>query len=168
MEEVTLGAISLRECPKCDGLWVDCSCLERICAEREQQVAVLGMSGSTPMPGAPIESKVRYLPCPVCRKLMNRINFASYSNVIVDICKNHGTWFDRDELRRVVEFLRSGGLDEARQREIEDLEARRRQLKAAQTADRWDSRNQAPDSLFERRDGISLIGAALNSLFRQD
>jgi Zn-finger nucleic acid-binding protein len=58
---------------------------------------------------------------------MNRSNFGMRSGVIIDVCRGHGTWFDRDELRRVIEFIRSGGLDLARQREIEQLrEAKRR------------------------------------------
>ena len=47
----------------------------------------------------------------------NRINFAKCSGVIVDVCKGHGTWFDRDELTRIVEFIRGGGLDAARAKE---------------------------------------------------
>ena len=73
------------------GLWVDTASLEHICAERERQAGVLGMTqpGEAPASGAN-EDKVRYLPCPECRKLMNRVNFAGYSNVIVDVCKSHG------------------------------------------------------------------------------
>ena len=62
---------------------------------------------------------------------MNRVNFAHCSHVIVDVCKAHGTWFDKDKLRRVVEFIRAGGFEEARAREIEELEERRRQMNAA-------------------------------------
>jgi Zn-finger nucleic acid-binding protein len=167
MEAVTVGGTSLRECPKCDGLWVDTASLEHICAERERQAAVLGM---TQPPGAPasgaIEDKVRYLPCPECRKLMNRVNFASYSNVIVDVCKSHGTWFDRDELRRVVEFIRSGGLDTARHRELEELEARQLQLKSAQTAAAWDTPMPDRELDLAHHSGISLIAQALGSMFR--
>ena len=45
---------------------------------------------------------------------MNRVNFARCSGVIVDICKQHGTWFDRDELSRIVEFIHGGGLNASR------------------------------------------------------
>jgi hypothetical protein len=49
---------------------------------------------------------------------MNRVNFAHASGVIVDVCTNHGTWFDADELRRVLDFISAGGLESARQREL--------------------------------------------------
>ena len=169
METVTIGATMLRECPKCQGLWVDTASFEHICAERERQVAVLGMA---PCAGVPvsmgIEERVRYLPCPECRKLMNRVNFAGYSNVIVDVCKSHGTWFDRDELNRVVEFIRSGGLDTARRRELEELEDRQRRLKATQTAATWEVGPTDRELDFGNHSGIALIAEALGKMFRQD
>jgi len=73
---------------------------------------------------------------------MNRINFARCSGVIVDVCKGHGTWFDRDELSRIVEFIRSGGLEASRAREKSELEEERRRLnqeRLALAADRSSS-----------------------------
>jgi Zn-finger nucleic acid-binding protein len=63
---------------------------------------------------------------------MNRINFARCSGVIVDICKGHGTWFDRDELSRIVEFIRGGGLEASRLKEKAELEEERRRLRQEQ------------------------------------
>jgi hypothetical protein len=65
---------------------------------------------------------------------MNRVNFARCSGVVVDVCKGHGTWFDLDELAGIVEFIRKGGLDQARAREKAQLEEARRQLQAEQLA----------------------------------
>ena len=65
---------------------------------------------------------------------MNRMNFAHCSGVIVDVCKPHGTFFDRDELRRIVEFIRSGGLDKARALELANLKAEHERLINAPTA----------------------------------
>ncbi len=127
MEEVVIGKENLHECSRCEGIWADVAALDRICQDREEQAAVLGMAAQLPSADASgFEEKVRYLPCPVCKKLMNRVNFANCSHVVVDVCRGHGTWFDKDELRRIVEFIRAGGMQESRSREIEDLEARRR------------------------------------------
>jgi Zn-finger nucleic acid-binding protein len=65
---------------------------------------------------------------------MNRINFARCSGVIVDVCKGHGTWFDRDELSRIVEFIRDGGLEASRNREKASIEEERRRLQQEQLA----------------------------------
>jgi hypothetical protein len=51
--------------------------------------------------------------------------------VIVDVCKAHGTWFDPGELQHVVEFIRSGGINEARHRELERLAEQERRHRAA-------------------------------------
>ncbi len=65
---------------------------------------------------------------------MNRINFARCSGVIVDVCKGHGTWFDRDELSRIVEFIRGGGLEASRAKEKTEIREERRRLLEEQAA----------------------------------
>jgi Zn-finger nucleic acid-binding protein len=55
---------------------------------------------------------VRYVPCPACSQLMGRKNFGGHSGVIVDVCREHGVWFDESELPRVLEFVERGGLAE--------------------------------------------------------
>jgi Zn-finger nucleic acid-binding protein len=121
----------MRECEKCDGLWVEVAAFERICTYKEEQSAVLG--GASPVQPHQVStnagpSRISYAPCPQCGNLMNRINFAHCSGVIVDVCKGHGTWFDRDELREIVEFIRGGGLELSRQKEKSQIEFEREQL----------------------------------------
>ena len=129
MQALTIGSTTVRECERCSGLWVDVTSFEKICADREQQAAVLGAASPAPRGEVDEGGKVRYAPCPQCAQLMNRINFARCSGVIVDICKGHGSWFDRDELTRIVEFIRAGGLDAARAREKTAIEEDRRRLR---------------------------------------
>jgi Zn-finger nucleic acid-binding protein len=59
---------------------------------------------------------------------MNRSNFARSSGVIIDICKRHGVWFDAEELPKIIEFIRRGGLDRQREKEKLQLEEQRRNL----------------------------------------
>jgi Zn-finger nucleic acid-binding protein len=134
MEAVVIGKSRMRECPKCEGIWVDADSLHEICEDREDQAAVLGMASHLPAAESPDITKVQYLPCPVCKELMNRVNFANCSHVIVDVCQKHGTWFDHDDLRHMVEFIQAGGMAQSRQREIADLEAERRRLEWQSTS----------------------------------
>ena len=52
---------------------------------------------------------------------MNRFNFGQLSGTVVDVCRGHGTFLDAGELHGVVTFVRGGGLDRARQRQMEEL-----------------------------------------------
>jgi Zn-finger nucleic acid-binding protein len=130
MQAVTIGSSSLRECSQCQGVWADVSTFQQICADQEKQAAVLGMP-APPSETVGVEKNIRYVPCPMCHKLMNRVNFAHSSNVVVDVCKAHGTWFDKDELRRTVEFIRAGGLEKARNHQLAAMEEERKRLEAA-------------------------------------
>lgn len=137
MASVVIGAEEVRECGECHGLWIDVAAFEKICASREQEAVVLGMASPAPANDVRETGKVSYVPCPECEHLMNRINFARCSGVIVDVCKGHGTWFDQDELSRIIEFIRAGGLEVKRAREKSELEEERRHLRAEQlTIDR--------------------------------
>lgn len=118
----------------CEGLWVDTVALHQITTDRERQATILGDAADI-VPNAQLApERVRYIPCPICKQLMHRVNFAKCSNVIVDICKPHGTWFDKEELHRIVKFISAGGMDVARAKEIEQLEQKRRELEAARNA----------------------------------
>jgi hypothetical protein len=66
-----------------------------------------------------------------------------------------------------VEFIRAGGLEAARAREIDELETRRRQLKNAQMAGAWDSPADSSSSNYRDWDiGISAAAEFLRSLLR--
>lgn len=160
-----IGDTELLECPKCEGLWADSEALGRIQNDRERQAAVLGSAGPLPEAAGVTDLSVRYIPCPVCQHLMNRINFAHCSNVIVDVCKSHGTWLDCDELRRIVEFIRAGGLERSRQKEMTELEQQRRQIAAARTAAA--SEASAYGRPYDARSGgVSLVVELLRGFLR--
>ena len=106
-----VGDVLLDECPECTGVFVDSTALERILAERQQARAdaILGSLG-TPAATPAAQSGPMYVRCPDCANLMNRVNFAR-SGVIVDVCKDHGTWFDADELPKIIDHAMAGGID---------------------------------------------------------
>jgi Zn-finger nucleic acid-binding protein len=166
MEAVLIGKTHLEECPQCEGIWADADSLQQICADREQQAAVLGMATTTPAPDADnIEEHIHYIPCPICKNLMNRVNFARCSQVIVNVCSQHGTWFDKDQLRRIIEFIRAGGIEKERAREIEDLEARKRQISTPPIADVWTAINPPPSWNDDRHLGISAVADLISMFF---
>lgn len=165
MEAIAVGNASLHECARCDGMWVDVESFEQICNEREEQSAVLGAAALVPKQhSASASDKVRYVPCPECGQLMNRVNFARSSGIIVDICKGHGTWFDRDELQQIIEFIRAGGMEASRSREKRELEEERRRLRQEQLA--AGLQGQSRLSLGESQDRHGSIVSATRELLR--
>jgi len=166
MQSVVIGQESVLECGTCFGLWLDVPSFEKICADREQQAAVLGTASHAPEGNVRTGSPVQYVPCPECSQLMNRINFAHCSGVILDLCKKHGIWFDRDELSRIVEFIRGGGLELSRSKEKAEIEDERRKLRQEQmTADIH--RSVGPgigDTEDTRITGIASAGGLLKFL----
>ena len=128
LARVRVGTLTLGECATCRGLWLDAELFGRLIDSQETRASVLRwhVESATSLVVSALPP-VRYRACPRCTKLMNRVNFARVSRVIVDVCKSHGTWFDRDELFRVVTFVQDGGLERTHEVEKErDHEAARR------------------------------------------
>ena len=164
MLAITLGGSAMRECGSCGGLWLEIGAFEKLCADREHQASVLGLASpvNSPRTNATTgEIKVRYFPCPQCGQLMNRMNFARCSGVIVDVCRGHGMWFDRDELRAIIEFIRAGGLDRSRQKEKREIAFEREQLRHQQFITDLESPERFSFSDEERLSGILATSAVL-------
>jgi Zn-finger nucleic acid-binding protein len=132
MRDVAIGGTALLECERCGGMWIDAETFEHLCADREAQAAVLHQWPAAARPVA--TAAIRYRPCLACGKMMNRLNFGRLSGTVVDVCKGHGTFLDQGELHQIVSFIQGGGLERARQRQIEDLKDEEQRLRAAQQA----------------------------------
>jgi Zn-finger nucleic acid-binding protein len=120
-------------------VWVSAAVFDAICQTSEARGDALAASGFAARRRRRFEltldDQVRYIPCPVCKRLMNRRNFASVSGVIIDICRDDGVWFDNQELGRIVQFIEAGGLDKAREVEAREREhSQRMKAMAAHSA----------------------------------
>lgn len=146
MDPVALNDVHLDECAACAGVWLDHPTFTRVCTSAAAQSDALALLGA---PRGETERRVRYLRCPLCDHQMGRRNYARRSGVIVDFCNAHGLWFDHDELRRVVEFVRGGGLREAQaadeERATSNRERRAREAKLLGTLP-WE--DEKPDAEF--------------------
>jgi Zn-finger nucleic acid-binding protein len=129
MQRLQIGATAMLECDGCDGIWVEATTFESLCANREAQAAVIHQLAQRPASSA---GKVKYRPCPRCAKMMNRVNFGRISGVVVDVCKGHGTYLDAGELHAIVQFIHDGGLERARRRQLEDLKEQERRVEEAE------------------------------------
>jgi len=118
LERVMVAGLPLDECIRCGGLWVDNLIFRQIVTDAEAQVEVSNL----PFPPRwKVDTHVQYLNCPQCGTRMNRVNFAHQSGIIIGVCHSHGIWLDQDEIRRIIEFVRAGGVNRARQMERKRL-----------------------------------------------
>jgi len=111
------GALS---CSQCGGGFCSRSVLEGLL----RQVEISPPVGAYARPSSSLAGPVRYVACPVCSELMLRRNFGETSGVVIDVCKQHGVWFDRGELGKILEFCASGELAQAQAGALERHEAR--------------------------------------------
>ncbi|MFO0868721.1 MAG: zf-TFIIB domain-containing protein [Pirellulales bacterium] len=104
-------SVSVLECPHCAGRWLGLESLHLLLASEPR---VAGKASPNHVPQHRV-SPTAYRPCIVCGELMTRRNFGlSKSGVVVDVCGRHGIWFDADELTQLLAWVRSGGLEDAR------------------------------------------------------
>jgi Zn-finger nucleic acid-binding protein len=171
MQQKQVGDTRISECTSCGGMWIDSAAFERICADRQRQAAVITSELPPPMPSSNAEAQRFYIHCPICGGMLNRTGFAGHSGIVIDICKRHGIWFDRDELRRIVEFIRAGGIDQARQHELEKLQHERAQLERMRSEPNTtlSSRDFGPFASEQDQttiDLVQLVGGLLRFLRR--
>ncbi|MDP6558037.1 MAG: zf-TFIIB domain-containing protein [Pirellulaceae bacterium] len=103
--------VSVLECSICAGLWLGIDAFERlrerVLNESAQKRALLRHK--------PRPSKLRrhvgptYRPCIHCGKTMHRQQYARGSGVIIDVCREHGIWFDEQELQQILDWTVRGG-----------------------------------------------------------
>jgi Zn-finger nucleic acid-binding protein len=95
---------------------------------------------------------------------MQRRNFGKTSGVIVDVCAQHGTWFDPGELSRVLAFVEAGGLAEARRYQLglpkPTTDAARRRVASAVAA----AMNPGPGSRGAAPSGAKVAAVATGVL----
>jgi Zn-finger nucleic acid-binding protein len=87
---------------------------------------------------------------------MNRQNYGKRSNVVIDVCKDHGAWFDAHELGRILDWVRSGGLEQMRRDEKERLRDERRRAAREPQPPPFTSGAPMPDDR-----GPDLLGALI-------
>ncbi|HET9484779.1 MAG TPA: zf-TFIIB domain-containing protein [Xanthomonadales bacterium] len=118
------------ECLACHGLFMDQTALKRIVTERKQARAEALLGAIPKIAAADRRGGKLYVKCPVCKTLMNRRLFAAGSGVIIDVCRDHGVYFDEGELPKIIEFVQQGGLEHAEKKQIERMKEDQRRADA--------------------------------------
>jgi len=98
-------------CHACGGVWTDAAAAARLATAMDREILDVGkLAAQHAAESSPRISDIGRA-CPVCHKPLDRVRRA---RVVLDECKEHGTWFDRDELGRVarnLEYERTSSFD---------------------------------------------------------
>jgi Zn-finger nucleic acid-binding protein len=136
---------TVMECPRCTGMWLGVETFSHI-TQQAADAARTVASSSDPRTAAARHARDNrgqsgsfYRPCPVCRQLMPRKNYRRYSGVIIDHCKEHGVWFDANELPQILAWIRAGGLAEAQRRDALEQQSKAVQNRIAKAGSRPNS-----------------------------
>lgn len=165
------AGFALVECPHCGGMWISQTDLKFLLTKvnsllgTEYPPDVFSREGKRPKAAAEKAEKVVYYPCPVCRRLMNRRRYPSTS-VIVDTCRDHGLWFDAEELGEVLRAVRQ---HKAEGTSAVDSAAKKKAEKRTSTRSRkidWPSRTGSPLSAGVELLAV-LIGLVMELIFPQ-
>ena len=142
--------LRLNECTSCGGLWVPGEhfdragdARDRARKQRDPSAALAApprVKGANPPRSASSTGAARAASVQMLRR-----NFRRSSGVILDVCREHGTWLDADELEQITGFILSGGTHVAGA----SKSARRR--RAAKPARRPSSRACARSSSVQRQ-----------------
>jgi len=108
----TESTVTAQVCPRCGSLWLDPWRAAQVTdihgVARALRALADDAARRAPFGGATGQFNVA---CPFCGLTMERMAHQR-SGVVVDLCQQHGTWFDRGELQRVVDLphtSRDGG-----------------------------------------------------------
>ncbi len=129
----TYAGVDLAECSRCQGLFASPAVVASLAESTELRGA---LHAAIPSLSPQRDPGAKYLHCPSCDKLMNRKVFGRVSGIIVDVCRDHGVWFDGGELGAVLDFIDRGGLAKAKRRDEEDRVEAQHAQKAALVRER--------------------------------
>jgi Zn-finger nucleic acid-binding protein len=163
----------IERCERCLGLFFDPGELEALLDKTVTNVYEIDRQRLAEIRNVKRSSEylVNYIDCPVCNKLMNRINFHSISGVIVDKCRDHGLWLDGGELRQILEWVKAGGDLHEKQMQLEIKQLEKEQEKKNYHFKVIDNALNPPPGTQENEpetnelDLLSLIGRLLKKLF---
>jgi Zn-finger nucleic acid-binding protein len=112
MKVVKEAGVESDICPECGGIWVD-NFEEKQVLKMSPEVFTIDELRRLREVYKPLGrvEKTKYFKCPRCRKYMWRKNYMSHSGILVDKCRKHGTFFDKGELEKAVEFIKAGGVE---------------------------------------------------------
>lgn len=117
------GHLYIERCGECFGLFFDPGEIEILLDYAVSDAETINLKHIQAINDDRYQSKqVKYVKCPDCRILMDRVNFGYRSGVVIDRCGKHGVWLDNGEITHLMEWKKAGGQVLAQQKLQEQTE----------------------------------------------
>jgi Zn-finger nucleic acid-binding protein len=142
-------------CPTCYGLFVDHLALEAWMRDG----AVNAPTETEENPCVEALHRVRYRRCSRCAVMMNRVNFAPATALVLDVCLEHGYWLDAGKLTKMVAHVRTRGVGHTALARVEAQRKERRRLAELRDAvglGVWEGVPWREEGTFKRMPNILL------------
>lgn len=99
MVVLELDQVEIDYCTSCQGIWLDAGELELLLDDENERTKILETLHEDH------EHPERQYKCPICTKKMVKVFVGDNKEILIDKCKkDHGLWFDKGELKTVIEF----------------------------------------------------------------
>jgi Zn-finger nucleic acid-binding protein len=95
-----VGDVTLHGCGGCGGIWVDNESARAVLASPAKTLGVLAQRAAKNATGAVRQPRPT---CALCPAVLDKVHV---HGIELDICRDHGTWFDALELSRLTAVLR--------------------------------------------------------------
>ncbi|MGR8929184.1 MAG: TFIIB-type zinc ribbon-containing protein [Gammaproteobacteria bacterium] len=159
--------LQIERCEQCFGLFFDPGEVETLLENVVSPVFSINreLIGNINSDRYQQNKPVKYLECPVCRNMMNRVVFGHRSGVVVDRCRAHGVWLDGGEISHLLEWKKAGGqiLDQQKQGEKQKMQKQTRSAAARADVERLMDRYGRQD---ESNDLFETVAGLIFRLFR--
>ncbi|MFH1837475.1 MAG: zf-TFIIB domain-containing protein [Candidatus Omnitrophota bacterium] len=112
MTTIRLNGAETDECPDCGGIWVDHFEEKQVLEMMPEVFTIEELQNLRKVYKSECRTEtIKYVRCPRCGDFMWRKNYMHHSGIIVDTCKKCGTFFDKGELEKAVDFIKKGGIE---------------------------------------------------------
>jgi len=156
------GEFHIERCKTCFGLFFDLGEIETLLDSSVSNVTDINLKliKSINKDRYQKHQAVKYVKCPCCRILMNRVNFGHRSGVIVDKCSKHGIWVDSGEITHLMEWKKAGGelLNEEQQKQT------KQKVKTTRSANTYPKENDFFNTSINEPDLIESLSSLIFKL----
>ncbi|PPD28831.1 MAG: hypothetical protein CTY19_18185 [Methylomonas sp.] len=156
--------LQIERCSRCFGLFFQPGEVESLLESAVSPVFEINLEliGNINNDRYRTDRPVKYLKCPECQNIMNRVAYGHRSGVVIDQCKIHGVWLDGGEITHLLEWKKAGGQILADKKLQEREQKRRRPASPGRDVDNLLERCSKPASKSE----FELVESIADFIFR--